>query len=140
MLGAAASTGTPAANSDCTVLASAFDAATIRRATSFLFVSAANQYQTKEIKFGRFCSGRILGELDVEQQREYLYTLRSVTPNSSIYVMPMQAFRNQIYSSIYKNGFLQHCKNTELELSDKLAQSVLTKFEGLKKEGFALKM
>jgi hypothetical protein len=47
-----------------------------------LISTSNNQQQTKEIKFSRIGRGMIIGEVDALKQRDYVFTVKSATPNA----------------------------------------------------------
>lgn len=74
-----------------------------------LLVSSVNQCQTKDIKFAQVGQGKMIGEVDVATGRDYLYTLRSKTPNSSLYLISRIDFMHIVRQNDRNNNFSRHC-------------------------------
>jgi CRP-like cAMP-binding protein len=68
-----------------------------------------NQRQTREIKFSRIGRGMIIGEVDALKQRDYVYTVKSATPNAQVYIIKFEDFLYHVNNNDRNGAFAKHC-------------------------------
>jgi|LauGreDrversion4_2_1035121.scaffolds.fasta_scaffold162585_1 hypothetical protein len=51
----------------------------------------------------------IIGEVDALKQRDYVYTVKSATPNAQVYIIKFEDFLYHVNNNDRNGAFAKHC-------------------------------